>query len=150
MLRNRAIAALIAVAFCTPLTVSAQRQTRPTAPAPGLSQPGVGNRSEVRVEIQLVNEGSRPLSIQELVEITGMGSVNTRTYTNMDGKATFTVRPGANYQVQVSGGDIESASTSFEVQPGEMFHHEYVTVKMKPNGKVGAPGGMVSAANLNI
>jgi Flp pilus assembly protein TadD len=149
MLRSHASTALIAVVFFTSLSLLAQRTPRP-APAPGLSQPGIGNRSEIRVEIQLVDDGSRPLPIQALVEITGMGSVNTRTYTNMDGKASFTLRSGASYQVQVSSGDIENASSSFEVQPGEMFHHEYVTVKAKPNANFGAPGGMVSAANLNI
>jgi tetratricopeptide (TPR) repeat protein len=97
-----------------------------------------------------VNEGSRPLPIQALVEITGMGSINTRTYTNMDGKATFAIRGGASYQIQVSGSDIENASSSFEVLPGEMFHHEYVTVKLKERPGSGAPGGMVSANNLNI
>lgn len=147
MLRRLEFTALIAVVFCTAIGGIAQRQTRPS---PSIPQPSINNRNEIRVEIQLVDEGSRPLPIQALVEITGMGSVNTRTYTNLDGKATFAIRAGANYQLQVSGGDIENTTVSFEVQPGEMFHHEYVTVKPKVNAKLGAPGGMVSAANLNI
>jgi hypothetical protein len=147
MLRSHAFTALIAAVLCTSVAGMAQRQGRPT---PSVPSPSINNRNEIRVEIQLVNEGSRPLAIQALVELTGMGSINTRTYTNMDGKASFSVRGGANYQVQVSGGDIENASATFEVQPGEMFHHEYVTVKMKERAGNGAPGGMVSAANLNI
>jgi Flp pilus assembly protein TadD len=148
MLRSHAIPALTAVVFCTALSGLAQRAPRPSTP-PGLSQPGI-NRSEIRVEVQLVDERSRPVPIQALVEITGMGSINTRSYTNMDGKAAFAIRSGANYQMQVSGTEIENASMSFEVQPGEMFHHEYVTVKMKPNANFRAPGGMVAAGNLNI
>jgi Flp pilus assembly protein TadD len=148
MLRSHASTALVAVVLCTALSGMAQRPTRPT---PSIPQPSINNRNEIRVEIQLVNEGSRPLPIQALVEISGMGSINTRTYTNMDGKASFSIRSGANYQVQVSGTEIENTSTSFEVQPGEMFHHEYVTVKLKERpGSSAPPGGIVSAANLNI
>jgi Flp pilus assembly protein TadD len=147
MLRRHAFTALLAVIVCTSVGGMAQRQGRPT---PSIPSPSINNRNEIRVEIQLVNEGSRPLPIQALVELTGMGSINTRTYTNMDGKASFSVRGGASYQVQVSGADIENSSSSFEVQPGEMFHHEYVTVKMKERAGNGAPGGIVSAANLNI
>src|SRR3954453_22073343 len=111
MLRTRDILALIALVLCAVVTGVAQRQPRPS---PSIPQPSINNRSEVRVEIQLVNEGSRPLPIQALVEITGIGSINTRTYTNMDGKATFAIRGGASYQIQVSGSDIENASSSFE------------------------------------
>ena len=64
MLRTRAFAALIAVVLCTSIAGMAQRTGRPT---PSTPSPSINNRNEIRVEIQLVNEGSRPLPIQALV-----------------------------------------------------------------------------------
>jgi Tfp pilus assembly protein PilF len=103
------------------------------------------------VEISITNEESRPLPIQALVEIGGIGGGTTQqTYTDLEGRVSFSVPSGRNYQIKVSGAAIESTTVQFEVNPGETFHHESIAVKAARGDGKGAPGGMVSAAALNV
>jgi Flp pilus assembly protein TadD len=127
------------------LTTVAQRQpSRPTTPFP------TSISREARLEIQLVNENSRPLQAQMLVEVVGNGTVNVRGYTDTDGRITFNLRSGSSYRARVSG-EHEAEEVSFEILQGEMFHHETIKMKTPPqqSNQVNA-GGTVSAAQLNV
>ncbi len=149
MLRIRVLFLLVAVS-CTALPLFAQ-QRQPNR-GPVITVPSINRGGDVRLEIQIVDENSRPVQAQALVEVTSFGSVNVRSYTNPDGRATFTVKGGTTYRVQASGADFKSDNDSFEILDGEMFHRETVTVKrvVDANAKPGAPGGMVAAAQLNV
>lgn len=105
---------------------------------------------QVRVDIQITNDSSEPLyDSQAMVQLSAQGGGPQETFVGSNGHATFTVSAGS-YVATVSGAGIETASTTFEVGPGEMFHHEEIAVRLKREGGTRAPGGMVSAENLKI
>jgi Tfp pilus assembly protein PilF len=122
------------------------------SPSPSTNIPGTSSQPRgTRLEIQLTIDGARPLSIQALVQINMMsGGTVQQNYTDMDGRVSFTVPPSQNYEVKVSGPGIETSQMSFEVFEGESFHHQAVVVKLTEDGKKNLPGGMVSAAMLNV
>ena len=81
--------------------------------------------------------------------------MGNRTFTNTDGRASFSVTTSGNYQVRVSGPSVEeTTSDTFWVQPGELSHREYVAVKLKnPNGNnpaMSSDDSTVSASQLNV
>jgi tetratricopeptide (TPR) repeat protein len=104
-----------------------------------------------RVEIRITNEESRPLPIQVMVELSGVGGGTVQqTFTDPEGRVSFSVPSGKTYQLKVSGAGIENTAVQFEVNTGENFHNESVAVKVRsPDGK-GAPGGMISTTSLNV
>ncbi len=115
------------------------------------SSPGRTTPHEVRIDVLVTDEGSRPVTNTPLmVELATFGGSPQRTYTNMDGHATFTVTAGSSYQITVTGQEVETANSSFQLYPDESMHREYVAVKFKKDASKGAPGGVVSATNLNI
>lgn len=104
-----------------------------------------------RLEIQLTTDGTRPLPVQALVQVSLMtGGVVQESYTDMDGRVSFSVPPAQQYEVKVSGPGVETSVSSFELFDGESFHHQSLTVKLTADGKNNLPGGMVSAAMLNV
>ena len=129
---------------------------------PGGGNPPVGTRNtpgvfsmpttrQTHVDIEITDENSQPLNdSQAMVEISGEGGGPQQTYANPDGRASFTVASGSSYQVTVSGEGIETATSSFEVQPGEMNHREMIAVRLRTRAGTRGPGGMVSATNLKI
>ena len=144
--------------FLTIISISLVGQVR----RPGGGNPPVGTRNtpnvfgmpttgQAHVDIEITDENSQPLNdSQATVEISGEGGGPQQSYANPDGRASFTVPAGTSYQVTVSGAGIETTTTSFDVQPGEMNHREIVAVRLKTLAGTRGPGGMVSAANLNI
>ncbi len=135
-----------------PLLVSQKRNpagpgTSPSIPG-GLARP---NTRDLRVEVQVTDDRSKPLNIpQLLVELSSFAGGTQRTYTNTDGRASFTVRGSATFQVTVSGQDIEPVTNTFELYPDEVSHRESVTIKFKQSAGNRAPGGVVAANNLNV
>ena len=120
--------------------------TRPTTP----NIPSAPANRGVRIEIQLTDEGSRPLNnVQALIEVGTLSGGPQRTYADPDGRVNFNVRSGGTYQITVSGADIETASSSFELMGDEMVHREFIAIKFKKNA-ANRPGGVISAATLNI
>lgn len=105
-----------------------------------------------RLEIRITTQDSRPLPMQVLVEISGMGGGTIQqTFTDSEGRASFNVTPGNTFQVKVSGAGVENTTAQCEVTAGENFHNEYIAVKLKPGGNSqGAPGGVISASMLNV
>lgn len=108
-------------------------------------------RRMVQLEVQLTSDGTRPLPVQALVQVSLMaGGVVQENYTDMDGKVTLSIPPSNIYEIRVSGPGIETAQQRLELFQGESFHHEPVTVKLTADAKANLPGGMVSAAMLNV
>ena len=142
------IVPLLLLAVTIPFACFAQQRQPRTIP----SIPSPNTNRDVRLEIQLVDENSRPLHVQALVEIMSFGAISMRAYTNTDGRVTFSARSGSTYRAQVSGGGLKSDEASFEIFPGEMSHRETLTVRETGDAenRPGAPGGMVSAAQLNV
>ena len=104
-----------------------------------------------RVEIRVTNEQSRPLPLQVMVELTGVGGGTIQqSFTDPEGRVSFSVPNGKTYQVKVTGAEIETASSQFDVNSGETFHNEYVAVKVRVGDGKLAPGGVVSATMLNV
>jgi Tfp pilus assembly protein PilF len=137
---------LFLVVLLSSLTTFAQRQPGRTTTTPFPSSIS----REARLEIQLVNENSRPWRAQVLVEVVGNGTVNVRGYTDSDGRVTFNLRSGSTYRARVSG-DHDSEEVSFEILQGEMFHHETIKIKSPPaQTNRAAAGGTISAAELNV
>lgn len=136
------------------IAVTASAQKRPPSTNGNTNTPNVFSRPatrDLRVEIQVTDENSQPLyNAQLMVELTSFGGGSQRTYTNQDGRASFSVRSGATYQITVSGQEIETASNSFELYPDEQSHRESISVKFKKSATSQVPGGIVSASNLNI
>ena len=146
------------------LATSAFGQTRrpPTSGNPGnpgntpnttnMNIPGMSTQPRtVRLEIQLTSDGARPLPIQALVQVNQMsGGTVTETYTDMDGRATLSIPAGRSYEIKVSGPGVEPTQMSFDLFQGESFHHQMVTVKQLTDARSVPPGGMVSAAMLNV
>lgn len=104
-----------------------------------------------RLEIQLTSDGTRPVPVQALVQLSlTTGGVVQESYTDMDGRVSFSVPPAQQYDVKVSGPGVETSESTFELFDGESFHHQSVTVKLTEEAKNNLPGGMVSAAMLNV
>jgi tetratricopeptide (TPR) repeat protein len=104
-----------------------------------------------RVEVSITSSDSHPLPMQALVEIGGVGGGSMQqTYSDPEGRVSFSVPSGKLYQLKVSGPGIEATVVQFEVNSGETFHHESVPVKVLSGAKNAAPGGTVSAAMLNV
>ncbi len=144
----------------TPLFASAQVK-RPT-PSPTPSSPGISNSTRnvpfprsnernSRIDVQITNEMSRPLPAQVMVELDSPsgGAIQT-TYTDPEGRASFTATAGSMYQIKVSGVGIEAKVIRFDIQPGESFHHEYISVKTTTDKANSLPGGIISASMLNV
>jgi hypothetical protein len=162
MHRSRLIPLLAFLFFATSLFAQARRP--PSGGNPGGSgRPGNSNPTSTnipnmpsqprttRLEIQLTSDGTRPLPIQALVQVSMMsGGTIQENYTDMDGRVSFSVPPAQNYQVRVSGPGVETSQSSFELFEGESFHHQSVVVKLTAEAKSKLPGGMVSAAMLNV
>lgn len=143
MLRARPlIPVLLVLMLATTLTAQRRQGGDRSIPFPGVSR-------DTRLEVQLTDTQGRPLRIQALVELMSIGGVNMRGYTDLDGRLSFSVLQGASYRVTISGSEIENETTTFEVLPGETFHREHFPVRIKQQpGQT--PGGMVSAAALNV
>jgi tetratricopeptide (TPR) repeat protein len=144
------------------VSISLFAQARPPG---GGSGGGRGNRStttpdvfnrpanrDVSVEIQVTDQNSQPLNDSQLmVELTGLGGGGIqRAFVDNNGRAIFRVRGGNTFQLAITGQDIETANSSFELYPDEMIHRERIEVKFKKEASNRAPGGMVSAADLNV
>lgn len=163
MHRPRLIPLLLFVFAATSLFAQVQRPPVGGTPG-GPGRPGNSNSTSTmnipstpstsrmtRLEIQLTSDGTRPVAIQALVQISLMsGGTIQENYTDMDGRVSFSVPPADNYQVRVSGAGIETTQSSFELFEGESFHHESVVVKLTEDAKKNLPGGMISAAMLNV
>ncbi len=123
-----------------------------TNPISGMNIPNTSSQPRMtRLEIQLTSDGTRPLPVQALVQLSLMsGGTIQENYTDMDGRVSFSVPPAQNYQVRVTGPGIETSQSSFELFDGESFHHQAVVVKLTADAKANLPGGMVSAAMLNV
>jgi Tfp pilus assembly protein PilF len=121
-------------------------------PTPTMNVPNTSSGSRMtRLDVQLTSDGTRPLAIQALVQISLMsGGTVQENYTDMDGRVSFSVPPADNYQVRVSGPGIETSRSSFEMFAGESYHRESVVVKLTEEGTKNLPGGMISAAMLNV
>ncbi|HEX6878820.1 MAG TPA: tetratricopeptide repeat protein [Terriglobales bacterium] len=101
--------------------------------------------------MRITNEASRSLPGQIMVELgSPTGGVIQTTYSDPEGRASFTATAGRTYQIKVSGVGIEQKVVSFDVQPGESFHHEYISVKTTTDSAASLPGGIVSASMLNV
>lgn len=163
MHRPRLIPLLVLVFSATSLF--AQTRRPPTGGNPGgpggpgntnpISPMNIPNNSSqprmTRLEIQLTSDGTRPLAVQAMVQLSLMsGGTIQENYTDMDGRVSFSVPPAENYQVRVSGPGIETSQSSFELFDGESFHHQAIVVKLTADAKSNLPGGMVSAAMLNV
>ncbi len=130
----------------------------PSNPTPSRGSSTSGNfgtmsPKNVRIEIQLTDENSQPLNnIQAMVEISSMGTPVDRTFSNLDGRASFNLQPGNSnsYQITISGVQIETTTASFQLYPTESTHNERVEVKFKKDARANAPGGVVSAVDLNV
>ncbi len=136
-----------------PLAAAAQRRN------PGGGRVGVPNvpvrpsyTGNARVDIQVTTEHSHPLGgAPIMVELSTMTGSRQVSYTDANGRATFTVPQGFTYQVTVSGPGIKPASDQFEITPNEFTHYESIAVKFDPGrSPAGAPGGTVSAALLAV
>lgn len=127
-------------------------RTGNTNPTPSMNIPGGSSLPRTtRLEIQLTSDGARPLAVQALVTISLIsGGILQQNYTDMDGRVSFSVPPSQNYEVKVSGPGIETSQTSFELFQGESYHHQAVVVKLTEDAKKNLPGGMISAAMLNV
>jgi tetratricopeptide (TPR) repeat protein len=82
-----------------------------------------------------------------------MGSVLATAFTDTSGEARLRVSGSGYFRLRVTGPEIEeSFSDGFAIDRGGMSQNISVRVKLKAdaNGGSAAPGGMVSAANLNI
>ena len=122
-------------------------------PTPSRDIPGFGTSSgrQVRVDIQVTDEGSRPLyDSQIMVELQPGGGAPQRSFVDSNGHSYFTVPSGMTYQVTVTGANIDPASASFQVDSNEMTHMESIAVRTKESATPRVPGGVVSASNLNI
>lgn len=127
----------------------------PGNPTRNPSSPGFDttNTRTVRLEIQLTDENSQPLNnIQASVEISSMGTPVDRTFTGMDGRASFSLKPGngSSFKITISGAQIETTTASFQLFPTEMSHNERIEVKFKKDARAAGPGGTVSAVDLNV
>ncbi|HWR37687.1 MAG TPA: tetratricopeptide repeat protein [Clostridia bacterium] len=108
--------------------------------------------SLAELDIQITYPDSRHAELQLMIElIASGGAVASRTYTNTDGRVSFRVPPGS-YRVRITGLSVEdTTSDSFEIQAGEMMHHENVPVQPKPATEgTGTPSGVVNASELGI
>jgi predicted Zn-dependent protease len=148
---------ILALLLVFPVILCAQTRRPSPNPNPGISNPG-GNFPRTstmgrtaRIEIRVTNELSRPLPLQVMVELTGLGGGTIQqAFTDPEGRASFSVPNGKTYQVKVSGSEIESTSSQFDVNTGETFHNESIAVKVRMGDGKGAPGGVVSASMLNV
>lgn len=125
----------------------------------GGSQPNLPPQrrdTTTQLEIQVTGPDSRQLAIQVAVDlISNAQPMGNRTFTNTDGRATFTVSGSGTYQVKVTGPEIiDSVSDSFWIQPGESSHREYVAVKLKSASTTGTTplntDSTISASQLNV
>ena len=139
------------------ISLAAQKPGQPTGGAVNrpTNAPDVFSRPtsrDVRVEIQLTDESSRPLENSQLmVELGSMGGGGPqRTYVDTDGRASFSVHGGSTYQLTISGPEIETVTSSFDLYPDETVHRERIEVKFKPDAKSQKPGGVISASDLKI
>ncbi len=126
--------------------------TSPTGPTGNTTGPRFNpSGNTVRLDVQVTTEDSHPLESQALVEISGIGGgAIQQNYTDMQGRASFSVTAGQTYEVKITGAGIEPARSSFDIMPGESFHHQSVAVKFSSSAKNTAPGGLISANMLNV
>lgn len=139
------------------VTASLLAQTRPPGKPtgnPSSNVPDVFSRPasrDITVEIQVTDESSAPVQDRQfLVELNSTGGGMQQTFVDSNGRATFKVHSGSMYQVSITGQEIETATSSFEIYPDEMLHRERVEVKFKNDAANRAPGGMVSAAEMKV
>jgi Tfp pilus assembly protein PilF len=144
---------LLLLLLITPCLFAQGRRPGPGSTNSTNNAPRVTGPSNVsRVEVQVTTDDAHPLQMQALVELSGVsGGVLQQSYTDMEGRVSFSVTSGQMYQLKISGPGVETTQASFEVLQGENFHHQSVSVKLSATaGTNNAPGGMISASMLNV
>src|SRR5579859_145186 len=138
-------AVMLAVPLCA-LQINAQRGSNSSSN----SRPVHTISLTIRVSYE--NDRFAPAMLR--VSVNGTTSQYRQdAFTDDMGIARFDNVPPGAFRVKVSGQNIEdmSSETSFEIQPTESNHNEYVHVKYKLDAENAAPGGPpISVAELNI
>ena len=128
----------------------AYAQTRPR----GGAKPPASRARPTQLEIQITDGNSQNLEMQCTVELVSSGSrqPSVRTFTDNNGRTTFSIPDSGTYQVRVSGPFIQdTTSDTFWIQDGEMIHKEMVPVKMKEGeNSQSSTEGTISAAQLSV
>ena len=115
---------------------------------------GGGNHS---LEVHVTDQSGRPLSVALRVQVLSENGMRlAEAYSNREqGVADFDGLTSGNFQLSVSGPDVETATQAFAIYLTEGTHREYIRVQMKntaPPGSPASPGSdpTVSAEDLSI
>jgi tetratricopeptide (TPR) repeat protein len=124
-----------------------------------LAWPAAAQRPNINqtatLKVRLYFENGRPVQQQLLVRLTdALGNTVSDAYSDTQGRAEFNGLNPGDYRLKVSGlGAEDTTSNTFSIMRGEGLHFETVDVKAKAeagDASSGAPGGTVSAADLNV
>jgi Tfp pilus assembly protein PilF len=109
--------------------------------------------AELQVRISWA-QNERPIEESVHVQLLNAANVPVQdTFSNRDGNVTFHSVPSGNYHLRLEGPEIEETVTAaFTIYDRERMHNEWVHVvpKKDANAQNGAPGGIVSATELNV
>ena len=115
---------------------------------------GTGNHS---LEVHVTDQTSRPLNVALRVQLLSENGMRlAEAYSNKEqGVADFDGLTSGNFQVSVSGVDVETVTQNFQIYPTEGVHREYIRVQMKnlaPPGSPATPGSdpMISTQDLSV
>src|SRR5947209_2561135 len=107
----------------------------------GGNQVQMGNHS---IEIHMVTQEGAPLNVSLRVEVLTTGGMKmAEAYTNREqGVAEFEGFNDGDFQVRISGPNIETVTQSFGVTATEATHREYIRVDLKKSeaGSTAAQG----------
>jgi Tfp pilus assembly protein PilF len=128
----------------------------PAAPAqrPGGGQIQGGNHL---VEVHITDQNGRPLNLTLRVQILSESGMHiAEAYSNREqGVADFDGFSAGNFQLLVSGSEIETVTGNFQIYATEETHREYIRVEVKsvlPPGSSASPGTdpSISAQDLSV
>lgn len=104
-------------------------------PAAAQQRPGTNQNTKKELTIRVSFESGEPVEMGIRVQLlTGSGTPVNDTFTDDRGNARFMVDAG-QFKVRITGHDIEEMAMerSFSIDPRQMQHTEFVTVRKKPS-----------------
>jgi len=117
--------------------------------------PGTNSARTTDVTIRVTYPNDRPAEKGiEVSILASNGGIIQQAFTDDIGAAAFRGLNAGRYRVRISGINVETTdAATFEVNPLETVHYEYVHVTPKGGDQAASNnkgGGMISAAELNI
>jgi tetratricopeptide (TPR) repeat protein len=110
-------------------------------------------RQTTELIVKVTYENDRAVADQVRIQLTnGSGIPVTEVFTRGEGEARFlNIEPGT-YRIRATGTDIEEkiSESSFVINPRELTHMEFFTVRKRETGQSTSTQGSISAAALNV